>query len=122
MMDDSALKTKVKGVLQNRLIEFVNTAIESRKESDQQRWLCDSGASSHYVKDLSRFNSYTWLDNHMEIKTGSGTVWGLAIGDVILNLQIEKVILKNVLLVPDLAVDSDLLSVSALMDAGLSTL
>lgn len=52
--------------------------------------------------------------------TGSGTVWGHAIGDVTLNLQMGKIIIKQVLPVLDLAVESDLLSVAALMDAGLS--
>lgn len=46
----------------------------------------------------------------------------MAVGDVILNLPISKVTLNDVLLVPSLAIDTDLYSVSALLQAGLTFL
>lgn len=93
--------------------------MRTKKEKIERRWLLDSGASSHYVKELSRFRSYKWLDNPIQINTGKGIIWGVARGEIEITMAIGKIIIGGVLLVPDLNVDADLLSVSALMAAGL---
>ena len=63
---------------------------------------------------------YRWLDVPIKILTGNGPIWGLAIGEVAMCLSIRKISLKDVLLIPDLAVDTDLLSISALLSSGFS--
>ena len=63
---------------------------------------------------------YTWLDQPVKIYTGKGLIWGLARGEVQIVMAIGKVIVGGVLLVPDLDVDADLLSVTALMTKGFS--
>ena len=87
-------------------------------DSPPRRWLLDSGASSHYIKDPTKFANYVWLDQPVKIHTGSGIVNGVARGDVILYLSIGKVTVRDVLLVPDLTVASDLLSIPTLVRAG----
>lgn len=47
-------------------------------------------------------------------------MWGLARGEVNIGLKIGKVTIKDVILVPDLDVDADLLSVAALLRSGIS--
>ena len=86
--------------------------------SHSRRWLLDSGVSSHFMKDLSKFKSYKWLNSPVEIHMGSGTLLGTAYGDMELYVAIGKVIIKDVLLVPELAVDADLLSIPALIKSG----
>ena len=56
----------------------------------------------------------------MKVLTGRGPVWGVARGEVVLCLDIGKVIIKDVILIPDLDVDADLLSVAALLRSGVS--
>ena len=89
-----------------------------RKDYMPRRWLLDSGASSHYVKEMSRFRAYKWLPRPIRINTGKGPIWGVARGEVVVVMSIGRVVIGDVLLVPDLDVDSDLLSVTALMRAG----
>ena len=89
-----------------------------RKDYMPRRWLLDSGASSHYVKEMSRFRAYKWLTRPIRINTGKGPIWGVARGEVVVVMAIGRVVIGDVLLVPDLNVDSDLLSVTALMRAG----
>ena len=91
-----------------------------RKTDVQRRWLLDSSATSYYMKDVHRFRTYTWLDHPVKIYTGKAPVWGLARGDVEIVMAIGKVVVRGVLLVPDLDVDADLLSVTALMAKGYS--
>ena len=88
-------------------------------KSASRRWLLDSGASSHYIKDISRFRAYQWLSQPIRINTGKGPILGVARGEVDVVMSIGNVVIGDVLLVPDLDVPSDLLSVSALMRAGL---
>ena len=83
-----------------------------------RRWILDSGASSHYIKDIAWYRSYTWLELPIKVNTGKGPLWALARGEVELVVLIGKVVLGGILLIPDLDVESDLLSVSALMDKG----
>jgi len=103
------------------LVESANYMMELKKKLvyEERRWLIDSGASSHYIKDLSKFRAYSWLDKLVKINTGKRPIYGIARGEVILHMQIGKVIIAEVLLVPDLDVEADLLSVTALMRAGL---
>ena len=91
-----------------------------RRMDLSRRWLLDSGATSHYVKDLHRFRTYVWLDQPIMINTGKGPVWGLARGEVEIVIAIGLVVVGGVLLVPDLDVDADLISVTALMAKGFS--
>lgn len=97
----------------------IHPEMRTKKEKIERRWLLDSGASSHYVKDLSRFRSYQWLDTPIQINTGKGVIWGVARGEIEITMAIGKIVIGGVLLVPDLNVGADLLSVSALMAAGL---
>ena len=83
-----------------------------------RRWILDSGASSHYIRDISRFRSFSWLEVPVKVSTGKGPLWGLARGEVELVVLIGRIIIGGVLLIPDLDVESDLLSVAALMDKG----
>ena len=84
-----------------------------------RRWLLDSGASSHYVKEISRFRAYQWHNKPVQILTGKGPILGLTRGEVDVVVSVGRVVTGDVLLVPDLNVPSDLLSVSALMRSGL---
>ena len=83
-----------------------------------RRWILDSGASSHYIRDITRFRSFSWLEVPVKVSTGKGPLWGLARGEVELVVLIGRIIIGGVLLIPDLDVESDLLSVTALMDKG----
>lgn len=85
---------------------------------DGRRWMIDSGASSHYCRDKEKFRLYTMLEKKVKIITGKGLVWGIARGDVVVNMAIGKVVIKGVVLVPELEVDADLISVSKLMING----
>lgn len=85
-----------------------------------RHWILDSGAISHYIKDISRFRSFSWLEVPVKVSTGKGPLWGLARGEVELVVLIGRIIIGGVLLIPDLDVDSYLLSVTALMDKGFS--
>jgi len=109
--------------LQNLVVfvESTNYMMELKKKPvyEERRWLIDSGASSHYIKDLSKFRAYSWLDKPVKINTGKGPIYGIARGEAILHMQIGKVIIVEVLLVPDLDIKADLLSVTVLMRAGL---
>jgi len=94
--------------------------VENRKrrvDIDRQ-WLIDSGASSHYIKDISKFRAYKWLPKPVKINIGKGPIWGIAREEVDVGIVIGKVVIGDVLLVPDLDVESDLLSVTALMWVG----
>ena len=51
---------------------------------EERRWLIDSGASSHCIKELSKFRAYRWLDKPVKINTGKGPIYGIARGEVIL--------------------------------------
>lgn len=84
----------------------------------QRQWLLDSGASSHYVKNIERFIDYDVLAKPIKIRTGSGPIWAVARGSVALALEKGMIVVVGVLLVPDLAVETDLLSVPALMRQG----
>lgn len=120
----------VREAFRNNLNDLLNTHVldtqahsillTSQGSFPQRRWLLDSGASSHYIKEPGKFRSYTWLDNPVKILTGRGPVWGVARGEAIICLDIGKVIIKDVLLVPELDVDADLLSVAALLRSGIS--
>ena len=89
-----------------------------RRVDIDRRWLVDNGASSHYIKEISKFRAYKWLPKPVKINTGKGPIWGIARGEVDIRMVIEKVVIGDVLLVPDLDVESDLLSITALMRAG----
>lgn len=45
-----------------------------RKDYMHRRWLLDSGASSHHVKEMSRFRAYKWLPRPIRINTGKGPI------------------------------------------------
>lgn len=83
-----------------------------------RHWILDSGASSHFIKDVSRFVTYEWLESPIPIQTGNGTMFATVRGDVELCIIIGKVIIKEVLLVPELAVDAGMLSIPALIKSG----
>ena len=108
---------EIKSREKERFTQQLNLLISDAR-SNSRRWLLDTGASSHFMKDLSKFRAYQWLDTLVEIHTGSGTLLGTARGEVELCVTIGKVVIKDVLLVPDLAVDADLLSIPALIKSG----
>ena len=73
----------IRDAFRHNLNEFFDSPIESALVTAQhipaqRRWLLDSGASSHYIKEAERFHSYCWLDTSIKILTGSGPVWGVA--------------------------------------------
>lgn len=83
-----------------------------------RRWLVDSGATSHYIRNADKFRSCEWLSRPIRVGTGKGPIWAVAKGEVELTIRIGKVVISDVLLVPDLDVASDLLSVPALIKKG----
>jgi len=103
-------------------MESANYIMELKKKPvyEERRWLIDSRASSHYIKDLLKFRAYSWLDKPIKINTGKGPIYRIATGEMILHMQIGKVIIiAEVLLVPDLDVEADVLLVTALINASL---
>lgn len=120
MKNDASLDTFMGVVLEHPTDNKQPTDNKHRKTDMERKWLLDSGATSHYVKDVNPFRTYDWLDQPVKIYTGKGPVWGLARGEVEIVLAIGKVVVGGVLLVPDLDVDADLMSVTALMAKGFS--
>jgi len=114
-MEDERSPSLIVGVICESELEVGE---KIRKESDGRKWLIDSGASSHYIKDAAKFQAFKWLQKPVKINTGKGLVWGIARDKVEVVMHIGKVVFGGVLLVPDLDVESDLLSVTALIRAG----
>ncbi|MCU1500499.1 MAG: uncharacterized protein JWM47_4452, partial [Acidimicrobiales bacterium] len=100
--------------------ESMNSTSEMDKidSAYTRRWLLDSGASSHYVKYIDAFRTFTWLKEPVKVYTGKGPIYGYARGEVVITMAIGKVVIKDVVLLPDLDVDANLLSVVALMKNG----
>ena len=98
--------------------EELDAENRKRRVDIDRRWLVDSGASSHYIKEISKFRAYKWLPKPVKINTEKGPIWEIARGEVDIRMVIGKVVIGDVLLVPDLDLESDLLSVIALMRAG----
>ena len=117
IMEETSL---IKSRERDRFTQQLNLLVSDARSasSSPRRWLLDSGASSHFIKDLSKFRTYQWLVNPVEIHTGSGTLLGTTHGEVELWVTIGKVVIKDVLLVPELAVDADLLSIPVLIKSG----
>ena len=84
----------------------------------EKRWLVNSGVHIYYVKEVSKFRAYKWLQKPIIINTGKRPIWGIARGGVEIGMLIGKVVIGDVLLVPNLDVESDLLAVMTLMRAG----
>lgn len=124
--DECPLPYPVPGLVEDQRALIVGKICEGeleagnniRKESEGRKWLIDSGASSHYIKETTKFRAFKWLHKPVSINTGKGPIWGIARGEVEVVMSIGKVVFGGVLLVPDLDVDSDLLSVTALIRAG----
>lgn len=58
VVNDSTLQATERHLLWEQLVKFANSAMEHKRVSTSRHpWLLDSGASSHYVKDLSKFNT-----------------------------------------------------------------
>jgi len=105
----------IAGVVYEKELDVEN---RKRRLDIDRRWLVDSGASSHYIKEISKFRAYKWLPKAVKINMGKGPIWGIARGEVDIGMVIGKVVIGNVPLVPDLDVESDLLFVTVLMQAG----
>lgn len=95
--------------------ESVGTQVLKEAEEYHRRWILDSGTSSHYIKDMTKFRSYRWLENLIRISTGKGPICGIGRDEVEVKMEIVRVVIGEILLVLDLDVESDLLSVGVLM-------
>ena len=45
-----------------------------RRVDIDRRWLVDSGASSYYIKEVSQFRAYKWLQKPVKINIGKGPI------------------------------------------------
>jgi len=83
-----------------------------------QTWLLDSGASNYYTSDKSCF--YTLKEiKPREVETASGHVWGIAIGEMILQLSCGTISIPDVMYIPGLNDNTYLISIGQLEDQGL---
>ena len=89
-----------------------------RVKYSDRHWLVDSRAMSHYIMNADKFWSCEWLSRPIKVGTGKRPICAVAKGEVELTIRIGNVVISNVLLVPDLDVASDLLSVPALLKKG----
>lgn len=59
----------------NIVLEFEHVHVVHPTPHDSyqhRRWILDSGASSHYIRDIDRFRSFSWLDVPVQVNTGIG--------------------------------------------------
>lgn len=79
-------------------------------------WMLDSGTSSHFVKWKDLYQSFEIPSSPIQIDTAAGpsSLIGLAIGSMPLNVTIGDVLLRNVIFVPTLHTNCNLLSMTAL--------
>lgn len=109
--------------------EVLNCDFINKIEADAQlspdtteRWILDSGASSHMTNKIEYFSTLDLKDTKMKIKTATGQVIDVeGIGEVnftplINNEEGEVVTFKNVLYAPKL--DTNLLSMTTIMQNG----
>ena len=81
------------------------------------RWIVDSAASNHFISCLDNLLDYHQI-TPVRILTGSGIIWGLGKGDILLESLQGARMLRGVIFVPDLKCNA-LLSVTQLMKEGM---
>lgn len=91
----------------------------------QDKWLADSGATSHMCRVKQWFSKYTPYPKPVKCKVGDGNkVDVLGEGEIAFSTKVDgratKAILRNVLYIPTLT--TNLVSVGALADAGTTTI
>src|ERR1700737_2329705 len=98
----------------------MKATLKVESPSDPYIWYIDSGASVHFSPHRNKFESYTPLDNPIEIETAEGTIYGIGKGTITVEAMagsdINILQLKNVVHVPKMSVN--LLSSTVLYDLG----
>ena len=98
----------------------MKATLKVESPSDPDIWYIDSGASVHFSPHRNKFESYTPLDNPIEIETAEGTIYGIGKGTITVEAMagsdINILQLKNVVHVPKMS--ANLLSSTVLYDLG----
>jgi hypothetical protein len=102
------------------------TAIgRSNGREDKYEWILDSGASSHMTSHKNLFETYLPVESgYRSVRIGNGTILSVVgIGSLRVKVRVGSeehvVLLSNVLHVPKLAKNGNLLSIGKLMERGL---
>lgn len=82
------------------------------------KWMLDSGASNHYTSDKSCFVTFE-LISPIRIETASEIIYGQGRGEIILTLNCGTIRIPDVIYVPKLVKDTNLLSVGQLESRGI---
>lgn len=81
-------------------------------------WMLDSGASNHYTSNRNCFISFH-TSNPIPVTTAGGTIYGHGRGDIILNLSCGPIRITDVIYVPEMSKDTQLISIGQLESKGL---
>lgn len=81
-------------------------------------WMLDSGASNHYTSNRDCFISFE-PSNPIPVVTAGGTIYGHSRGDIVLNLTCGSIRITGVIYVPEMAKDTQLISIGQLESKGL---
>lgn len=73
----------------------------------------------HYIKEVNKFRAYEWLEKPIKIKIGKGIIWEIVREEIVINITISRVTIGGMLLVLELEVDANLLSISVLIKNGM---
>ena len=87
--------------------------------SNNSRWILHSRASNHYIASKSYFVFYRPIPKQ-PIETASGTIYGEGIGDVELVLTYGSICITDVIHVPAMIANTNLLSVGQLEAKGMT--
>ena len=98
-------------------------SLQGTQEGIRDKWIIDSGASSHMCKEAKLFDSIHRFRRQVEVKVGDGrSLWAVgrgSVGILVNNMGKKRCILREVLYVPKLAFN--LFSVTKAAEAGKST-
>ena len=83
--------------------------------------MLDSGCSTHYIKWKECYSSFDTLKSPIPVSTGSTVLNAYAVGIVPILIQCGHIDLQNVLYVPDLITNCNMMSISRLDREGFTT-
>jgi len=92
--------------------------LQQQRDTGTPRWMLDSGASNHYTANRHSFATFNNL-TPVPIETASKIIYGIAIGDVILELTCGTIRISEVIYVPQMVNHTNLISVGQLEGHGL---
>lgn len=89
----------------------------------QHQWLIDSGATNHYSAHRNVFINFRPCPE-IPVDTGAGRIFAKGVGDIVVNLPLPygRIVIQDVMWVPQLMGYSNLLSVPQLTRTGFSVL